>query len=215
MNNYSEETVVLLHGLFRTQRDMSPLARYLTGYGYSVYQLRVPCTVKTPRECAYRVAAWYQSRQPWKGRVHFAGHSMGGIILRLFLAEYRPQNLGRCVLIGVPNRGSRLAEAACGMLGPFGRLLKGLDSLRPGRVEALLSSCENSIDFGVIAGTGGSELLAPFFEGLHDGRVSVRSAHHAPAEAWLTLPYSHTRMHKKHETAVLIDRYFQTGRFHQ
>ncbi|WP_405049735.1 esterase/lipase family protein [Rhizobium sp. 1399] len=45
-----------------------------------------------------------------EGRLHLIGHSMGGLVIRAMLKDYRPSNLGRVVMIGTPNNGSQVAD---------------------------------------------------------------------------------------------------------
>lgn len=46
----------------------------------------------------------------YAGRVHFVGHSLGGLLIRAYLQNKRMEKLGRFVLIGTPNRGSELVD---------------------------------------------------------------------------------------------------------
>jgi len=45
-------------------------------------------------------------------KVHFVGHSMGGLVTRHIIANSRPDNLGSVVMMGTPNKGSEMADLA-------------------------------------------------------------------------------------------------------
>lgn len=63
----------------------------------------------------------------WTGRVDFVCHSMGGLVLRAFLARYpQPAHFGRVVFLGVPHRGSLDAVDA---------MVRGMTVLFGGRKE--------------------------------------------------------------------------------
>src|SRR6202000_1112853 len=65
-----------------------------------------------------------------EGSLHFVGHSMGGLLTRVYLARYRPARLGRVVMLGTPNGGSEIADRLKNFLpyrlffGPAGQQLR-------------------------------------------------------------------------------------------
>jgi pimeloyl-ACP methyl ester carboxylesterase len=75
------------------------------------------------------------------GSLHFVCHSMGGLLARVYLARYRPQRLGRVVMLGTPNGGSEIADrlknftAYRAFFGPAGQQL---GTLRDAAVDAML-----------------------------------------------------------------------------
>src|ERR1700754_2078984 len=64
-----------------------------------------------------------------EGALHFVGHSMGGLLARVYLARYRPVRLSRVVNVGTPNSGSEITDRLKNLLpyrlffGPAGQQL--------------------------------------------------------------------------------------------
>ena len=87
------------------------------------------------------------------GSLHFVCHSMGGLLARVYLARYRPQRLGRVVMLGTPNGGSEIADrlknfsAYRAFFGPAGQQL---GTQRDAAVDAILPPVDYPV--GIIAG---------------------------------------------------------------
>jgi pimeloyl-ACP methyl ester carboxylesterase len=128
------ERVVILHGIARTSAHMAPLADHLAAEGYDVLNLDYPSTehpleklIETTREDVKERLAGTEET------VHFVGYSMGGLVVRGMLNGWRPEALGRVVLLAVPNSGSEVATFLRGNVlfdayfGPAGKQLAADD----------------------------------------------------------------------------------------
>jgi pimeloyl-ACP methyl ester carboxylesterase len=107
--------------------------------------------------------------------LHFVGHSMGGLLARVYLARYRPPRLGRVVMLGTPNGGSEIADGLKDFwpyrawFGPAGRQL---GTVRDAATNAMLPPVDYPV--GIIAGDRSIYPIASvFLPRPHDGRVSV------------------------------------------
>lgn len=235
------DTVVLLHGLGRTRLSLLHLARALAADGYRVVNLTYPSRTRPlewlaatwlPAQLAAHVPAAALAAVPGPPdsaaassdpavappRLHFVTHSMGGILVRLWLRETgTPPHLGRVVMLAPPNAGSELPDRLAAW--PAFRWATGLNGRRLGTGPASLPRALGpwpapTSPLGIIAGTKPLPLLpAAWVPAPHDGKVSVASTHLAGESAHLSLPLSHTWL-PWHRTAVAAVRTFlRTGAF--
>lgn len=209
------EVVILLHGLGRSAYSMGRLETRLGGAGYRVHNLGYPSTKLAPEQLVARLARDVERCCRDAPRVHFVGHSFGGILARAYLAEHELPNLGRVVMLAPPNHGSELADLFEGSqlfrwaLGPTARTLgTGPDSF-PNRLPV------PRFEVGVIAGTRPVNLFgALVIRGPSDGTVSVRSARLEGMTDFATVPSSHTFIMESPRVAKLVAAFLRDGRFH-
>jgi triacylglycerol esterase/lipase EstA (alpha/beta hydrolase family) len=122
--------VVLLHGIARTSRSFRKLQRALEASGFATLNLGYDSRRKSLERLAEQIhPAIGRFANDVEGRLHFVGHSMGGLLARVYLAKHRPERLGRVVMLGTPNGGSEIADRLKGLalyrgyFGPAGQQL--------------------------------------------------------------------------------------------
>jgi pimeloyl-ACP methyl ester carboxylesterase len=173
----AQSGVVLLHGIARTSRSLGKLQRAIQALGFATLNLGYDSRRKALEQLAEDIhPAIGRFVDDIEGQVHFVGHSMGGLLARVYLAQHRPERLGRVVMLGTPNGGSEIADRLReytlyrAYFGPAGQQLT---TRRDPATERLLPAVDYPV--GVIAGNRSiypisSVLLLPR---PNDGRVSV------------------------------------------
>ena len=217
----TKSCVVLLHGLGRTHRSMGPMAAFLASAGYHTANIDYPSTddvIEALAEAAVTEGiASCRSAVPGTP-IHFVTHSMGGILVRYYLARHRVPELGRVVMISPPNQGSEVAEALRGL--PFYRWLNGPAGQQLGTGPGSLPAALGPVDFplGIITGSESSIFdfwLSGVFTGENDGKVSVARTKVAGMTDFIVVPHSHTFIMQQDDVMAQVRFFLKNGRFRQ
>jgi pimeloyl-ACP methyl ester carboxylesterase len=184
------ETVVVVHGLWLHGVIMSVMARRIRRHGYRVHTYSYPTMRLTLTQNAHRLARFAEGLGC---KVHFVGHSMGGLVALEAARRMPPAARGRVVMIAPPY--ADCFAARCLARWPGGRRLLGrsMGEWISGQRSSSLEGCE----IGVIAGTGGVGLGRLVARGLpkpHDGVVALPETRVPGMRDHVALPVSHTAM---------------------
>jgi len=210
------EAIILLHGLARTSRSMNKAGKLLAAYGYKIVNVGYPSRTADIGTLAQTYIAQALTQCDTQGikKIHFLTHSMGGILLRDYLASHAIDKLGRVVMLAPPNQGSEVVDKLRGwrlfytLNGPAGLQLGTDNNSVPNQLGPV------NFQLGVIAG---NKTVNPFLSRLipdvNDGKVSVSRAQVAGMKDFIVMPYSHAFI-MQHEAAIEQALYFiQQGCF--
>ncbi len=210
------EWVVLLHGLGRFRQSLRGLEQHLQSLGYSTVNLAYPSTTKTIETIAetHLARAVQGCEAQGAGKIHFVGHSLGGLIVRQYLQRHSMPAGSRLVMLSPPNQGSELVDLL--MRVPLYRWVTGPAGQEigrgPGSVVNRLKPV--GIDVGVIAGNFSINLVfSAFLDGPDDGMVSVKSAMLPEMRDFIIVPNTHTFIMKDPLVMRQVAHFLKHGRF--
>jgi pimeloyl-ACP methyl ester carboxylesterase len=208
--------VILFHGIARTSRSLWKLDRALRQAGFATLNLDYPSRRKPLdllAEHVHPAVANFAERNA--STLHFVGHSMGGLLARVYVARHRPVQLGRVVMLGTPNGGSEVVDLLQGLAiyrkfyGPAGQQLTT-------HLDGVLRSLP-ALDYavGVIAGNSSIDPISSILivPRPNDGRVSVESSRLDGMADHITIKASHNGL-LRHRIAIdQTIAFLQEGRF--
>jgi alpha-beta hydrolase superfamily lysophospholipase len=213
----ADDCVVLLHGLARTSMSMNKMERELAAAGYLTANVDYPSRDYTVEELAeLAVAEGIAACRAREGAetIHFVTHSLGGILVRQYLAQHELPELGRVVMLGPPNQGSAAVDEL--------RDVPGFDWLN-GPAGRQLGKGENSVplklgpadfELGVIAGNRTIDpITSAVLENPDDGRVSVEDTKLDGMTDFVVVEHSHAFMMRMGRTIELTKAFLSGGRF--
>lgn len=207
--------VVLLHGIGVGSWTLKRLERALQRHGFATFNLDYASRKKPLEELAEDIHAPVSAFADRCGTLHVVGHSMGGLLARVYISRHRPARLGRVVMLGTPNAGSEVADLLKDLsvyraiLGPAGL------QLTTERAPVLAALPRPDYAIGIIAGCRTISPIASTFvlPRPNDGKVSVASSKLADMADHIVVKASHAGLVRH---GVAIDQtiaFLNDGRF--
>ncbi len=222
----ADEQVIIIHGLGRSSWSMKTMSELIEEQGYQVCVVDYP-TLRQPLDhtldsstqeierCLAKVTT-NPEQSTNRQKVHFVGHSLGGLVIRSYLASH-PElvdsvEMGEVVFVGTPNQGSDVADffARSWLLSTLGETAESLTTHNDSFPNQLP---QPTYDFGVIAGTASYPLFNGLFDEPNDGLVSVKSTKLTGMKDFALVDRKHDRLRRDPYVTELIVNYISTGAF--
>jgi pimeloyl-ACP methyl ester carboxylesterase len=204
--------IVFVHGLFLNGAEFTLLRRRLVAaHGFDAHRFSYPTVRGSIAATLAQLTRFVAGIDA--DRIHFVGHSLGGVVLCRYFERERCERIGRVVLLGSPVVESSSARAIARhqwlrrVLGP----LVAEELLEP--CDPRTWKCEREL--GVIAGTrpmGLGRFFARFDE-PSDGTVALSETKLPGHKAHLAMPVSHMGMLMSGLVARQVANFLDDGRF--
>jgi hypothetical protein len=213
----AQEEVILLHGLCRTSRSMVKMDRALTDADYKVRNVDYPSRTASVEKLADDAIGKAVSDCQKNGatKIDFVTHSMGGILVRSYLARHTIPNLGRVVMLAPPNQGSEVVDKLGWLFlfkwinGPAGNELGTDKNSTPNKLGPA------NFPVGIIAGDRSINWINSLFliPGSDDGKVFVERTKLAGMSDHIVIHAAHPFIMKNQEAIRQTIQFLRAGKF--
>ncbi|MGR5168975.1 lipase family alpha/beta hydrolase [Vibrio astriarenae] len=213
---YADQTVVIIHGLSKSERNMNTVKQGVMAAGFSVCMVDYSSVWATFEDVLESVDQQVDQCAKETKHLHFVGHSLGGLLSRAYLNDpdnqATKQKLGRVVMIGTPNHGSPLADKHANRwyAGIVGEVPRSLTSDDQGFSQQLPTP---DYSLGIIAGTSHYIVTNHLFNGPNDGLVSVESTQLANMTDFIELDVGHMAMPHDEQVIYQVIHFLLNGQF--
>jgi len=192
----TREAVVYVHGLWSSRADSLLLRRRIAhALGCEVWLFSYASVSSSMEEVTERLRRFVAERVACAAgdppaRLHWVGHSLGGLVIYRFFERFPVELPGRVVFLGTPAVSCRAAQGLARLtwMAPFvGRCVR--EELLVQRERRWMSPHE----LGIIAGTRrlGLGHLVARFDDDNDGTIAVSETRLPGAADFISVPASH------------------------
>jgi len=149
-------------------------------------------------------------------KIHFVTHSLGGILVRYYLARHKIEELGRVVMLAPPNKGSKVVDRFAGM--PGYRFVNGPAGYQLGTDANSIPRQLGPANFevGIITGDRTINLiLSSVFDEPNDGKVAVEEAKLEGMKDFLVVHRTHPFIMQGSEVIDQVLNFLELGYFNR
>ena len=203
--------VVILHGIGRTSRSMNEIEKKIAKAGYIPINIDYPSRKHNISELATWLDNTLKSKKLNKSKkIHFVTHSMGGILTRKYIEKYRPENLGRVVMLSPPNQGSEVVDFFKTYY-----LFKKFYGAAGQEMGTDNPTKKVNFELGIIAGDRTIDYISSFLiiPDADDGKVAVERTKIDGMSDHITLHTTHAFMMKNDNVIKQILYFIEFGKF--
>jgi pimeloyl-ACP methyl ester carboxylesterase len=211
--NSAPALAILVHGLWMRGPALTVLKRRVEADGsLRALLFSYPTIVGSMSDHVRRLLDFAHTHAPRSERLHFVGHSLGGLVILKALSATDDLPPGRAVLLGSPLQGSRTVQRLARV--PLGRRLLG-GALMEECIDCPPREWSGRRDVGVIAGSMGFGMgrVLGNLGAEHDGTVTVEETRLPGAKDHIVVAASHTGMLLSAEVAAQTRYFLEHGNF--
>ncbi|WP_022818819.1 esterase/lipase family protein [Fusobacterium russii] len=208
--------LILVHGFFRTYKDMRDLEENLLNMGYQVENLNFPLTF--PRlEMSVQILKNYllslkEKQVTENEEIVIIGYGFGGVLIRETLKDEELKNIvDKIILVSSPIIDSKLHRRLKRLFVFIDLIFKPLAIYQKLRKNKKIF--DSNIEVGLIIGTESEGFFKKWLGKFNDGLVDLKDADMKNVKDKVLIPVPHSEIHKKIGTARYINNFVTKGRF--
>lgn len=208
--------LILVHGFFRTYKDMRDLEENLLNMGYQVENLNFPLTFPS-LEISVEILKKYllslkEKEITENEEIVIIGCGFGGVLIRETLRDEELKNIvDKIVLISSPIIDSKLHRRVKRLFVFIDLIFKPLAIYQKLRKNKKIF--DDNIEVGLIIGTESEGFFKKWLGKFNDGLVDLKDADIKNVKDRVLIPLPHSEIHKKIGTARYINNFITKGKF--
>lgn len=208
--------LILVHGFFRTYKDMRDLEENLLNMGYQVENLNFPLTFPS-LEISVEILKKYllslkEKQITENEEIVIIGCGFGGVLIRETLRDEELKNIvDKIVLISSPIIDSKLHRRLKRLFVFIDLIFKPLAIYQKLRKNKKIF--DDNIEVGLIIGTESEGFFKKWLGKFNDGLVDLKDADIKNVKDRVLIPLPHSEIHKKIGTARYINNFITKGKF--